>query len=300
MNYYYIVQEKGEKMKAIYFDMDGTIADLYGYEGWLEMLQDENTEPYEKCGVLVDVVELKNILDSFVRLGVTIGVISWSAMGGSKDYNRAVRKAKLNWCQENFGDVFTEFHVVKYGTPKHHVCKIKESILVDDNDDVRDAWHGETVDAKEDIVSALKKIFAAYELDRRKEIWSNEKGKIEKANDEGLFSDLFWENHTSATGLYLIGQTTFNPITNEKRYWVKVGKTTGAKSRINSYLTHSADVYFIDWYSLTKNKLSQNESFCQSQLGMKAISRRTEWFRVTEKIYFEFCEKGFNSFKLID
>ena len=26
-------------MKAIYFDMDGTIADLYGYEGWLEMLQ---------------------------------------------------------------------------------------------------------------------------------------------------------------------------------------------------------------------------------------------------------------------
>ena len=148
---------------TIYFDMDGTIADLYGYENWLELLRTEQIEPYEKCGVLVNITELKNVLNSFMRLGVTVGVISWSAMNGSKEYNKAVRKAKKNWCKENFGDIFTEFHVVKYGTPKHYVCKIKESILVDDNDDVRNAWHGETVDAKEDIIKQLRELLERLE-----------------------------------------------------------------------------------------------------------------------------------------
>ena len=145
-------------MKAIYFDMDGTIADLYGYEGWLEMLQAENTEPYEKCGCLVDFIELRNVLNDFIAAGVTIGVISWSAMGGSKEYNRRTRKAKKNWCDEFFADVFTEFHVVKYGTPKHRVAKEKDSILVDDNAEVRQAWKGETIDANENIISLLKEL----------------------------------------------------------------------------------------------------------------------------------------------
>ena len=150
-------------MKAIYFDMDGTIADLYGYEGWLEMLHNEDTEPYEKCGCLVDFIELRNVLNDFIAAGITIGVISWSAMGGSKDYNRRTRTAKKNWCDEFFADIFTEFHVVKYGTPKHWVAKEKDSILVDDNDDVRDAWKGETIDAKKDIVKALRKLLEKLE-----------------------------------------------------------------------------------------------------------------------------------------
>jgi len=33
-------------MKAIYFDMDGTIADFYSVENWLEDLRMENVAPY--------------------------------------------------------------------------------------------------------------------------------------------------------------------------------------------------------------------------------------------------------------
>ena len=134
-------------MKAIYFDMDGTIADLYGYEGWLDMLHNEDTTPYEKCGVLVDAEKLREVLNEFVLAGITIGVISWGAMGGSKEYCKRTRKAKKDWCDKYFPDIFTEFHVVKYGTPKHQVRKEKDSILVDDNAEVRNAWKGETVDA---------------------------------------------------------------------------------------------------------------------------------------------------------
>ena len=32
--------------KEIWFDMDGTIADLYGVENWLEMLIAEDPTPY--------------------------------------------------------------------------------------------------------------------------------------------------------------------------------------------------------------------------------------------------------------
>ena len=120
-------------MKAIYFDMDGTIADLYGYENWLEMLHAEDTTPYEKCGVLVDIEELQQVLNEFIKMGIIIGIISWGAMNGSHD-------------------------VVKYGTPKHYVRKEKDSILVDDNEEVRNAWKGETIDATKNIVELLREL----------------------------------------------------------------------------------------------------------------------------------------------
>lgn len=145
-------------MKAIYFDMDGTIADLYGYEGWLEMLQIEDTTPYEDCGVLVNIEELREVLNEFAQAGITLGIISWGAMNGSREYCKRTRKAKITWCEKHFPNVFTEYHVVKYGTPKHHVRKIKDSILVDDNEDVRDAWSGLTIDANKDIIKALRKL----------------------------------------------------------------------------------------------------------------------------------------------
>ena len=39
--------------KVIVFDMDGTIADLYGVSGWLEMLRAENPKPYKITLTLV-------------------------------------------------------------------------------------------------------------------------------------------------------------------------------------------------------------------------------------------------------
>lgn len=146
-------------MKALYFDLDGTLADLYGYEDWLPLLHAEDTRPYEECGVLVDIEEMRQVLNDFINAGITIGVISWGAMGGSKEYCRRTRKAKIDWCEKYFPNVFTEYHVVKYGTPKHHVRKEKDSVLVDDNADVRQAWKGETINACEDIMEQLQNLF---------------------------------------------------------------------------------------------------------------------------------------------
>ena len=150
-------------MQAIYFDMDGTIADLYGYDGWLEMLRAEDTAPYEECDVLVDLIELREVLNAFICAGITLGIISWGAMGGSREYCKRTRKAKNEWCEKYFPNVFTEYHVVKYGTPKHQVRNIKDSILVDDNEEVRNAWKGETVDATQNIIELLRELLRGLE-----------------------------------------------------------------------------------------------------------------------------------------
>lgn len=137
-------------LEAIYFDLDGTIAGLYDYPNWLDLLHNEDTTPYEQAAPLTDMRALNTLLENFITLGITIGVISWSAMGGSKEYNRATRKAKREWVTKYLPCV-SEFHVVKYGTPKHKVRKLNHSILVDDNAEVRAKWKGATIDASNPV-----------------------------------------------------------------------------------------------------------------------------------------------------
>ena len=135
-------------VKAIYFDMDGTIADLYGYPSWLEALRAERIEPYIEYGDCLDNInELVIVLDGFKALGITIGVISWGAKNATTAYTRKVKSAKRQWIKQRYPQMLQEFHVVKYGTPKHKVRKIQNSILVDDNAEVREQWDGDTIDA---------------------------------------------------------------------------------------------------------------------------------------------------------
>lgn len=141
-------------MQAIYFDMDGTLADLYSVPGWEYSITNNIVTPYEQAKPLVNMEQLKAIIELFQSFDVTVGVISWGAIGASSKFNRETRKAKLNWLK-SYGIIVDEFHVVKYGTSKKRVAKIKDAVLVDDNDEVLSKWRGRTVDAKEDIFFAL-------------------------------------------------------------------------------------------------------------------------------------------------
>lgn len=135
-------------MTAVYFDMDATICALYDYPNWLELLHEENTEPYEKALPCVNVQKFITVVRNLQAKGYTIGIISWSAKNGSIEYNKRVRAAKLAWVKNYFGNIFDEFHVVKYGTPKHQVANIKDSIIVDDDSRVRGMWkNGVAIDA---------------------------------------------------------------------------------------------------------------------------------------------------------
>lgn len=146
-------------MKALYFDMDGTIASLYDVPEWKTQLENENVAPYEVAAPLCNMDELAQVIEAFRALGVVVGVVSWGAMNGSREYTRRVKRAKMEWCKRH-GLYFSEFHVIKYGTPKHSVTKVKQdAILVDDNSDIRNAWTlGGTIDATLGVVEELRQL----------------------------------------------------------------------------------------------------------------------------------------------
>jgi len=137
--------------KAIYFDMDGTVANLYDVENWLPMLRAEDPTPYLIAEPKVDMVELVKILDQLKNNGYTIGIITWLSMNSTEGYKKKVREAKAEWISKFFPFNFDEIHMVKYGAPKHTIAKIKKGILVDDNKEVRANWlkyGGNVIDAK--------------------------------------------------------------------------------------------------------------------------------------------------------
>lgn len=141
--------------KAIYFDMDGTIANLYGVDGWLDCIINEYTKPYREAKALVNMRQLGKELNRLKQNGYTIGIISWLAKGATEDYNRRVAKAKREWLAKHIGAVqFDEVHIVEYGTPKQ---TLGNGILFDDEEPNRTSWIGKAYDVN-DIIETLKAI----------------------------------------------------------------------------------------------------------------------------------------------
>ena len=144
--------------KMLVFDMDGTIADLYGVDGWLNDLRAENTRPYEIAEPLYDMDELADLLNELKKLGWLVCVTTWLAKEATKEYNKAVTKAKKEWLKR-YNFPYDEIHCVKYGTTKADCTRKKADfqILIDDNKKVRDGWTlGTTVNAEYDITKFLK------------------------------------------------------------------------------------------------------------------------------------------------
>ena len=140
------------------FDMDGTIVYLSGVEGWLSDLRSEKTRPYEIAKPLYNMNELCETLNKLRSLGWVICVTTWLAKGATKEYNKAVTKAKKEWLAK-YSFPYDEIHCVKYGTTKANCTRNKADfqILFDDNKKVRDGWTlGTTVNAEFDITKFLK------------------------------------------------------------------------------------------------------------------------------------------------
>ena len=141
--------------KEIWFDMDGTIADLYGVEGWLDMLLNENTKPYEIAKPLVNMRELAKVLNKLIEKGWEIGVISWLAKNGTNDYNKKVANAKMKWLAKHLKSVrFAKIDIVEYGTPKQIN---RNGILFDDEKQNRENRLGIAYNV-ENIIQVLREL----------------------------------------------------------------------------------------------------------------------------------------------
>lgn len=128
-------------MKAIYFDMDGTIADLYAVTNWLSSLENEHTKPYREAKSLINMRELGKIINHLQNIGYHVGIVSWLSKCGSEEYNAKVTETKIKWLAEHLGTVeFNEIKIVPYGTPKSTVVQYPEGVLFDDEERNRKEW----------------------------------------------------------------------------------------------------------------------------------------------------------------
>lgn len=131
--------------RTVWFDMDGTIANLYGEKGWLEDLKAENTRPFENAKLMV----AEKVIVEIAKEN-EIGIITWTPKNATKEYNKRVRKAKIAWLNRNLPNVkINKIHCVKYGTPKYRYMENKNDVLYDDEIGNLKAWKGEARNANE-------------------------------------------------------------------------------------------------------------------------------------------------------
>lgn len=149
------------KVKMLVFDMDGTIADLYGVDNWLNDLRAENPRPYIEAKPMWD---MKALADALIALKIEVRIITWLSKDSSEAYKDEVRKAKLEWLKEQ-GFPFNKFHGLRYGATKadsvrKYLAEGETAILFDDNAKIRNGWTlGEAIDPTTvDIVKYLREM----------------------------------------------------------------------------------------------------------------------------------------------
>ena len=141
--------------KVINFDMDGTIADLYGVANWLDYLIAEDATPYAVAKPLVNMQVLARLLNKLQKNGYTINIISWTSKNGSDAYNSLVADVKRTWLKKHLKSVkFNNIFVVPYGTPKNTIAS---GILFDDEEKNRATWGKNAYDV-DNILGVLKAI----------------------------------------------------------------------------------------------------------------------------------------------
>ena len=122
------------------------------------------------------------------------------------------------------------------------------------------------------------------------------KDRIMKRGDRRIPKDNFERNainYPHKRGLYLLGQTFFNPNTDEKYYWLKVGWSSDLAARRSQYNTHTSMIWDIGYY--VGSELSEYE--CHNKLFDLCLHRHAdEWFSVPKEDYLKVCKEGFDYF----
>ena len=141
--------------REINFDMDGTIADFYGVDGWLDCLMNKDVTPYAKAKALVNLSALARVLNRLQRNGYKTCVISWLAKINDSDFNKEITKVKIQWLAKHLPSVkWDKITIVPYGTPKS-TCG--NGILFDDEENNRNEWAGIAYDVN-NIIEILKNL----------------------------------------------------------------------------------------------------------------------------------------------
>ena len=130
-------------MKVLCFDMDGTIADLYAVENWLDSLRAFSARPYAEAEPMMNFSAFARQLNTAQRKGAKLVIISWASKCCDPVFYADIAMAKRNWLAEHLPSVHWDaIHIVPYGTNKAEVCGVdgEDFFLFDDEERNRNEW----------------------------------------------------------------------------------------------------------------------------------------------------------------
>ena len=125
------------KKKTVYLDMDGTIADLYGTNEWLEKLINEDTEIFKECKPLTT---QETLFEKYPTDKYDIKILSMTPKNASDEYCLNVIQQKNEWLDKYFPQLQKRIYK-KYGYNKN-LKNSKNAILIDDNEKIRNNFKG--------------------------------------------------------------------------------------------------------------------------------------------------------------
>lgn len=150
--------------RTVYFDMDGTIADLYGVKPKItnysqgkelnvfQRLDANDADVYKEAAPIPQFITM---MHQFKEMGYRIGIITAGSRfppntpRDVKDkMNIETEKAKREWIQQQgLSSIVDTFQFVPYGVSKYEVAEDKTGILVDDEDKVLNTWFSDRIKA---------------------------------------------------------------------------------------------------------------------------------------------------------
>lgn len=139
-------------MRTVYFDMDGTIADLYGVPDVFKRLDNNDASPYLEAAPIPEYIEM---LKEFKSLGHRIGIITAGSRfppntpeDVKKQMNIDTEEVKKKWLdKQGLTPYIDTFQFIPYGVSKYSVAEDKTGILVDDEDKVLNTWFSDRIKA---------------------------------------------------------------------------------------------------------------------------------------------------------
>ena len=139
----------------VFFDMDGTIVDLYGVENVFKRLDNGDAAPYAEAKAIPNMIAELHRYKAEGKKVVIITALGRHPQDAAYDtaaMDEATIINKKKWLADN-GIVVDGFHAVPYGTDKYEVA-VREygaeganGTIVDDDDRVLAKWFGPKVKA---------------------------------------------------------------------------------------------------------------------------------------------------------
>lgn len=134
--------------------MDGTLADFYSVENWLEYLHNNDTAPYKNAKPLLNMQVLARVLNKLIKNGYTVNIVSWCCKNSTEQFDNEIKKAKIQWLNKHLKSVkFDKIDIIPYGTPKNIN---RAGILFDDELQNRMQWSNGIAFNEKNILAVLK------------------------------------------------------------------------------------------------------------------------------------------------